>query len=66
MSKSVSAIEKDTDSDDGGAGTSASVSGPYVAWDRQMDSYRYWKCEQCGIESTDERLKRGCWRCGGE
>lgn len=40
------------------------VTGPHAGFDRygRFDHY-YYRCERCGLESTDHRLRRGCWRC---
>ncbi|QCJ47050.1 hypothetical protein [Haloprofundus sp. MHR1] len=41
------------------------VTGPHPAYDDhgRLD-YRYWRCERCGFESVDPRLRDGCFRCG--
>lgn len=39
------------------------VTGPHVATDATGDSYQFWRCENCGTESTDSRLSDGCWEC---
>ncbi|WP_224333076.1 hypothetical protein [Haloprofundus halobius] len=41
------------------------VSGPHRAYDDhgRLD-HRYWRCERCGFESADPRLRDGCFRCG--
>lgn len=45
------------------------VTGPHAGYDRygRLDHY-YYRCERCGLESTDAALADGCWRCaeGGE
>ena len=43
------------------------VSGPHAGYDRygRLDHY-YYRCERCGLESTDASLADGCWRCEGE
>jgi hypothetical protein len=40
------------------------VTGPHAGFDRygRFDHY-YYRCERCGLESTDPALSRGCWRC---
>lgn len=40
------------------------VTGPHAGLDRygHLD-HRYYRCERCGLESTDPALVRGCWRC---
>lgn len=36
----------------------------HTATDEAGQSYTYFRCESCGLESTDPRLKRaGCFRC---
>ena len=35
-----------------------------VASDGELD-HRYWRCQRCGLETTDPRLREGCFRCGG-
>jgi hypothetical protein len=44
---------------------SPGISGPHVGrdCDGALD-HRYYRCERCGLESTDPRLQEGCWRCG--
>ncbi|MFC6941593.1 hypothetical protein ACFQE8_16725 [Salinirubellus sp. GCM10025818] len=41
------------------------VTGPHAGYDRygRFDHY-YYRCERCGLESTDPALVRGCPRCG--
>lgn len=43
------------------------ISGPHSGYDRygRLDHY-YYRCERCGLESTDSRLREGCWRCERE
>ncbi|UPW01939.1 hypothetical protein M0R88_07535 [Halorussus gelatinilyticus] len=42
------------------------VTGPHVGRDSDGDlDHRYWRCERCGLETTDRRLREGCFRCGG-
>ncbi|RBI64248.1 hypothetical protein DMJ13_07130 [halophilic archaeon] len=31
--------------------------------DASGEAYVYYKCENCSLETTDERLKDGCFRC---
>jgi hypothetical protein len=40
------------------------VTGPHAGFDRygRFDHY-YYRCERCGLESTDPALVRGCPRC---
>ena len=42
------------------------ITGPHHGYDRdgRLD-HRYWRCEQCGLETTDPHLREGCFRCGG-
>ena len=48
-----------------GAGDGARVTGPHHGYDRdgRLD-HRYWRCERCGLETTDPRIRKGCFRCG--
>ncbi|MFD1512372.1 hypothetical protein [Halomarina rubra] len=41
-----------------------SVTGPHPGYDRygRLDHY-YYRCERCGLESTDAALTERCWRC---
>ncbi len=42
----------------------AKVTGPHYAADENGDNYEYWRCESCGLESSDRSLDTdGCWRC---
>lgn len=43
------------------------ITGPHPGYDPDgaLDHW-YFRCEGCGLESTDERLCEGCWRCGAE
>ena len=45
-------------------GRDPAVTGPHAGLDRygRLD-HRYYRCERCGLESTDPALARGCWRC---
>ena len=49
------------------ADAGASVTGPHHGYDRdgRLD-HRYWRCERCGLETTDPRLRDGCFRCGAD
>ncbi|MWG36000.1 hypothetical protein [Halomarina oriensis] len=40
------------------------VTGPHAGYDRygHLDHY-YYRCERCGLESTDATLVEGCPRC---
>jgi hypothetical protein len=40
------------------------VTGPHAGYDRHghLDHY-FWRCERCGLETTDRALTSGCWRC---
>ena len=40
------------------------ITGPHAGYDRfgRLD-HVYWRCERCGLESTDGSLRDGCWRC---
>lgn len=41
------------------------VTGPHVGRDsRGRFDHRFWRCERCGLETTDPRLQYGCFRCG--
>ncbi|WP_135824902.1 hypothetical protein [Halorussus ruber] len=45
--------------------STGSVTGPHEGRDSDGDvDHRYWRCERCGLESTDPRLREGCFRCG--
>ena len=49
---------------DPNAGT---VTGPHDGRDSDGElDHRYWRCQRCGLETTDSRLREGCFRCGGE
>lgn len=41
------------------------ITGPHAGYDPDgaLD-HRYYRCERCGLESTDPRLQAGCFRCG--
>ncbi len=42
------------------------VTGPHVGRDSDGEpDHRYWRCERCGLETTDKRLREECFRCGG-
>lgn len=46
---------------------STDVSGPHEGYDPDGDlDHRFFRCERCGLESTDARLREGCWRCADE
>jgi hypothetical protein len=46
--------------------TPGDVTGPHFGRDEQgRFDHRYWRCEDCGFESIDPRLRRGCFRCAG-
>jgi predicted RNA-binding Zn-ribbon protein involved in translation (DUF1610 family) len=41
------------------------ITGPHVGHDKTGESdHEFYRCEECGLESTDERLTEGCFRCG--
>lgn len=41
------------------------ITGPHEGRDRDGTlDHRYYRCERCGLESTDPRLQEGCFRCG--
>ncbi|MFC4448582.1 hypothetical protein [Halorussus aquaticus] len=44
--------------------STGSVTGPHDGRnsDGELD-HRYWRCERCGLETTDPRLREGCFRC---
>ena len=43
------------------------ISGPHDAHDLQGHFYAYFRCEACGLETTDSSIRRdGCFRCGGD
>lgn len=42
------------------------ITGPHEGRDRDGTlDHHYYRCERCGLESTDPRLREGCFRCGG-
>ncbi len=44
--------------------STGTVTGPHLGFDRDGGlDHRYWRCERCGLESTDSRLREGCFRC---
>ena len=43
-----------------------SITGPHIAQDAKGDTYAYWQCEACGVETTDGSIRTGCFRCGGD
>ncbi|WP_129114287.1 hypothetical protein [Halegenticoccus tardaugens] len=44
--------------------SATAVTGPHDGrdGDGRLD-HRYWRCERCGFESADPRLRDGCFRC---
>ncbi|WP_276299409.1 hypothetical protein [Halorussus lipolyticus] len=45
--------------------STGSATGPHDGRDSDGDvDHRYWRCERCGLESTDPRLSKGCFWCG--
>lgn len=42
------------------------ISGPHAAHDASGELYHYWRCEACGVETTDASIRDGCFRCGSE
>lgn len=44
--------------------STGTVTGPHDGRgsDGELD-HRYWRCERCGLETTDSRLSEGCFRC---
>lgn len=41
------------------------ITGPHDGRDQDGElDHRYWRCERCGLESTDPQLREGCFRCG--
>jgi len=45
--------------------STGSVTGPHDGRDSDGDlDHHYWRCERCGLETTDPRLREGCFRCG--
>lgn len=42
------------------------ITGPHAAQDAQGDVYHYYRCEACGVETTDASIRSGCFRCGGD
>lgn len=50
----------DADADAGG------VTGPHYGLDAQGNGYDYYRCEGCGLESSDPGMdSNGCPRCNG-
>ena len=41
------------------------ITGPHIAQDASGDTYAFWRCEECGVETTDASIRDGCFRCGG-
>ena len=65
MSTESTHAQERTDSADSADDADAPVTGPHDGYDRRgRPDYRYWRCERCGLESVDPRLRRGCFRCG--
>lgn len=57
-------MSTDTPSSQESTGT---VTGPHDGRDSDGElDHRYWRCERCGLETTDPRIRKGCFRCGGE
>lgn len=47
--------------------STGTVTGPHRGYDEDgAFDHRFWRCERCGLESTDSRLREGCFRCGCE
>ena len=45
--------------------STGTVTGPHRGYDEDgAFDHRFWRCERCGLESTDSRLREGCFRCG--
>lgn len=41
------------------------ITGPHDGLDADGHlDHHYWRCERCGLESTDTRMQAGCFRCG--
>jgi hypothetical protein len=60
MSKSVTRGKKHNPTDS----TDASITGPHLDADATGDLYEYFRCENCGLESSDPALEtKGCPRC---
>jgi hypothetical protein len=44
--------------------STGNITGPHDGRDSDGDlDHRYWRCERCGLETTDPRLREGCFRC---
>jgi ssDNA-binding Zn-finger/Zn-ribbon topoisomerase 1 len=44
--------------------TDAQITGPHLDADATGDLYEYFRCTDCGLESSDPRLEtKGCPRC---
>ena len=46
--------------------TDGSITGPHTATDAADNTYHYWRCEACGVETTDTSIRSRCFRCDGE
>lgn len=52
---------------DSGRIDAETITGPHDAHDARGNFYTYWRCERCGMETTDSSVRRnGCFRCGGD
>lgn len=67
MTETVIRMYTETEGTDPGTAPAdpGAVTGPHDGLDEygRLD-HRYWRCERCGLESTDASLAEGCWRCG--
>jgi hypothetical protein len=60
MSATTPTDEKSTASE-----TPETITGPHLGSDAQGNTHEYYRCTQCGLETTDETVKQtGCFRCG--
>ena len=44
----------------------STISGPHEAQNAYGEIYHFWRCERCGVETTDESIRFGCFRCGAD
>lgn len=42
------------------------ITGPHLAADAAGKTYEFFRCEACGVETTDGSIRTGCFRCDAE